>query len=64
LVQRASLCHRQIILKIVVRGSIARADESPDVEPFPAPFLNLEVASIVFGDKQDFVSSHTEGDHA
>jgi hypothetical protein len=50
-VQCTTLCHRQIILKIVVRGSIARADESPDVQTFAAPFLNLEVASIVFSDK-------------
>jgi hypothetical protein len=51
LVQRATLRHGEIVLKMVVRRANARADESPHVESFAAPFLNLEVAAIVFGDK-------------
>jgi len=50
-VQRAPLSHREIVLKIIVRRAIAGADKSPDVKTFAAPFLNLEVAPIVFGDK-------------
>jgi hypothetical protein len=49
---------RKIVLEMVVRGNSVLSQETEDVESFAAPFLNLEVATIVVCEKQHFVSGH------